>query len=384
MRLFLTVALLLSTAVPTSHVDAQDLAQPSIDTQPIDVSARQSPWGRSDIDASRRDRVYVAGSSSTSISVVGPSNNMFLGVIPLDIGNEKPASSSGMPASYSPVLSYAPNDSILTVVSGSTGAVSFIDTRSNTVVHTARFDGTPASAAYAPNGKEVWVPVKGGKYVSILNAKGFAEVGRISTPGEPGMAIFSNNGRYAYVCSGTGDRTAVFDVKTRKVVGSVPEGGPSCPGIAASPDGKQIWLTSTHPGRAVAFSAKPPFEVLKVIETGPRTGNVNFVSNDDGQFAYVPVGGLNAVKVFDTRRFDLVSTIPVGASPRSVWPSGDGTKVYVALDSAEALSVIDAGTMKMVDVVKIGQTARSVAYVPYAARSHQGDENLRPAIDDGS
>jgi DNA-binding beta-propeller fold protein YncE len=91
---------------------------------------------------------------------------------------------------------------------------------------------------------------------------------------------------------------------------------PFCPNIAASPDGEQVWSTLKDVGKTMVFSAKPPFRVLRVIDTGPITNHVNLVSAARGQFAYVTVGGLNQVKVFRTTDFDQIATIPVGASCR--------------------------------------------------------------------
>jgi YVTN family beta-propeller protein len=382
-RFAVTFALLLATAGYTSIANAQDgnLAEPSIDTQPIDLSAQQSPWGRPNIDITHHDRVYSAG-DSPSITVTDPSKGMVLGVIPLYAAIKRSAGESEGRAPFSPAFGYAPDGRTLAVTSRNSDLVAFLDTRSNSVVHTATFGGSPAGVSYAPKGREIWVPVRGGNYISVLAAKGFAEIARLATPGEPGMMVFSNNGRYAYVCMGPS--TAVFDVAKRSIVASVPQGGRSCPSIAASPDGKQIWLTSMDAGHAVAFSAKPPFKILRVVDTGPGTSNVNFVSNDDGQFAYVAVGGLNAVKVFDTQTFENVATIPVGMSPRGVWPSGDGSRVYVALDKDKALAVIDTARMNLVGSVKVGQAAQAVAYVPYAVRSGRGEMNLQSGVANAS
>ena len=44
------------------------------------------------------------------------------------------------------------------------------------------------------------------------------------------------------------------------------------------------------------IDARPPFEVIKVLDTGPITDHANFARNSRGQFAYVTVGGLNLVK----------------------------------------------------------------------------------------
>jgi DNA-binding beta-propeller fold protein YncE len=56
----------------------------------------------------------------------------------------------------------------------------------------------------------------------------------------------------------------------------VPQESPFCPSIAATPDGKQVWFTLKDIGKVSVFDARPPFTMLKTIETGPITNHVNF------------------------------------------------------------------------------------------------------------
>jgi DNA-binding beta-propeller fold protein YncE len=89
-------------------------------------------------------------------------------------------------------------------------------------------------------------------------------------------------------------------------------------------------------GKTQVFDARPPFKLLKTLDTGPITNHVNIAHNNNGTFAYVTAGGLNEVKVFRTDTFQQVATIPVANLPHGVWPSGDGTRVYVELENAGA------------------------------------------------
>ena len=52
-------------------------------------------------------------------------------------------------------------------------------------------------------------------------------------------------------------------------------------------------LTLKDVGKAMVFRAEPPFDVLRVIDTGPITNHVNFVRTSRGQFAYLTIGGSN-------------------------------------------------------------------------------------------
>ena len=152
---------------------------------------------------------------------------------------------------------------------------------------------------------------------------------------------------------------------------------PFCPNIAATPDGEQVWFTLKDIGKTQVFNARPPFNPIKTIETGPITNHVNFARTPKGTFAYVTIGGTNEVKVFRTDDFSQVTTIPVGNLPHGVWPSGDGTRIYVGLENADALAAIDTASNKVVANIPIGQAPQAIAYVPGAAPDPDDRQNLQ-------
>jgi YVTN family beta-propeller protein len=158
----------------------------------------------------------------------------------------------------------------------------------------------------------------------------------------------------------------------------VKQESPFCPDIAASPDGKQVWFTLKDTGKVMIFNARQPFEVIKVLDTGPITNHVNFARNSRGQFAYVTVGGLNLIKVFRTDNFEQVAAIETGALPHGLWPSGDGTRIYVGLENADAAAAIDTLESKVITTIPVGQASQGVAYVPDAVPSGEGLDNLKP------
>jgi YVTN family beta-propeller protein len=131
-------------------------------------------------------------------------------------------------------------------------------------------------------------------------------------------------------------------------------------------------------GKVMVFSAKPPFDVLRVLDTGPITNHVNIVHNAHGRFAYVTVGGLNMVLAFRTDTFERVAEISVGDLPHGLWPSGDGTRLYVGLENGDAVTAIDTLENKVVATVPIGQAPQALVYVPDAVPTGEGTENLEP------
>src|ERR1700741_1408738 len=342
--------------------------------------AGQAPSAASgpDIPISHQDRVYSAEQYSNTVSVTDPTDNKLLGVIRL--GDPAPANLSPLYRGQLLVhgMGFSPDHRTIAVVSIGSNSVTFIDTATNAVKHTTYVGRSPHEAFFTPDGKEVWVTVRGENYVSVLDGATYEEKTRIIVPNGPGMQIFSPDGKYGYVCSSFNPETVVITVADHQVVGRVAQASPFCPNIAATPDGKQVWFTLKDVGKAQVFDARPPFSVLKTIDTGPITNHVNIVHNANGTFAYVTVGGLNEVQVFRTNDFSKVATIAVGKLPHGIWPSGDGSRVYVGLENEDRLAAIDTLTNKVVATIPIGQAAQAVNYVPNAVPHGDGTQRLQP------
>src|SRR5712675_1593251 len=340
--------------------------------------AGQAPGAASDPDipVSHHDRVYSAEQFSNTVSVTDPVDNKLVGVIRL--GDPQPGNFSPLYKGQVLVhgMGFSPDHKTIAVVSIGSNSVTFIDTATNAVKHTTYVGRSPHEAFFTPDGKEVWVTVRGEDYVSVLDGQSFEEKLRIKVPAGPGMQIFSPDGQYGYVCSSFSQETVVVSVADHRIVGHVRQDSPFCPNIAATPDGKQVWLTLKDVGKTMVFDAQPPFSVLKSIDTGPITNHVNIVHNANGTFAYVTVGGLNEVKVFRTDDFSQVATIAVGKLPHGVWPSGDGSRVYVGLENADGIGAIDTATNTVVGNVPLGQAPQAIAYVPNAAPNPDDRQNL--------
>ncbi|MFL5430022.1 MAG: hypothetical protein ACJ79M_10415, partial [Myxococcales bacterium] len=293
------------------------------------ASAGQVP-GRAnapDIPITNQDRVYTADQFSNTVSVIDPAANKVLGVIKL--GEHQPANLAPLYKGQLLVhgLGFSPDHRTLAVVSIGSNSVTFVDTATNTVKHVTYLGRSPHEAFFTPDGKEIWVAVRGEDYIAVLDGKTFAEKGRVKLANGPGMTIFSPDGKYGFVCSSFNPETAVISVADHKVVARLKQESPFCPNIAATAEGDQVWITLKDVGKTMVFKGSPPFNVLKVLDTGPITNHVNFARNAKGRFAYVTIGGRNQVLAFRTDTFEKVAEIPVGELPHGLWPSADGTRM---------------------------------------------------------
>ena len=359
------------------------------------VFAQEVPAGANaaPIPITSHDRVYHADQSSNTISVYDPSSNTLLGVIPLGVAPETdqhPAWVNGgmTPANLSPLyygqslvhgMGFSFDHRTIDVVSIGSNSVTFIDTATNAIKHITYVGRTPHEAFFTPDDGEVWVTVRGENYVQVIDGKTYEKKDRIYVGDGPGMTIFRPDGKYGFVCSSSIPETKVVDVQSHEIVGTVPQASPFCPNIAATPDGRQVWMTLKDTGKTEVFNARPPFNVLATLDTGAITNHVNIVRNMHGQFAYVTVGGENVVKVYTTTDTpQLVATIPTGELPHGLWPSGDGTRIYAVLENGTGMQVIDTLRNQVIATLPGGQAGQALVYVPQAVPTGNGLSNLMP------
>jgi YVTN family beta-propeller protein len=335
------------------------------------------------IAASAADRVYLADQSSNTVSVHDPSTNKLLGVIRL--GKGRPEFLSPLYDKESNVhgLGVSPDGKTLGVIATLTNAVVFIDLATNAVKGKVYVARNPHEGFFSPDGKQFWVTVRGADYVTVIDVEKLQAVKNIKTAPGPGMVVFRPDGKVAFVDHSFTAEVDVVDVKTREVTARIPVVSKFSPNLVVTADGQQVWLTHKDVGKVTVLNAQT-YAVEGVIDTGPGTNHVNmagpgggtrFSGASAGEFAYVSVGGENAVKVYSRQR-QLLATIPVGANPHGIWPNGDGSKVYVGLENGDALVSIDTRTNTKLTETGSGQAPQALLYVVKAGGGSPGMGNL--------
>jgi YVTN family beta-propeller protein len=311
--------------------------------------------------------------------VIDPFANKLLGVIRL--GDPVPGALSALYKGQLLVhgLGFSPDSKTLAVVSIASNSITLIDTATNKVKGIVYVGRSPHEAFFTPNGRELWVTVRGEDYVSVIDPVTMKEMRRIRLANGPGMTMFGPDGRYGFVCSSFTPELAVIDTATHQIIKRVAQISPFCPNIAVTAENDEVWITLKDIGKVQVFRAKPPFEQIALLDTGPITNHVNFANNGNGKFAYLTIGGANEVKAYRRgAKPELVATISVGDLPHGIWPSGDGTRMYVALENGQHAVAIDTLSNKVIANIPIGQTTQALVYVPGAVQNGDGMANLMP------
>jgi len=325
------------------------------------------------------DRVYTGDQTSNTVSVIDPATNKYLGAIHLG---------EAVPVALSPLyrgellvhgLGFSPDHKTLDVISIGSNSVTLIDTETNTVKGKLYVGRSPHEGFFKPDGSELWVAVRGENYISVVDPVKIKEIRRIETANGPGMVMFRPDGKYAFVPSSFTPEMDVIDTATYEVVARVPQASPFSPNLAVDQD--EVWFTLKDSGKTQVVSAKPPFQTLTTLETGPITNHVTFVDNAKGHFAYITVGGKDEVLVY-TRDVgaspQLVATIKTGDLPHGIWASGDGSRLYIGLENGDAVQAVDTAKNEIISTIPVGQLPQALVYVPDATMDDTGTANLKP------
>jgi len=323
-----------------------------------------------------QDRVYTADQNSNTVSVINPATNTLLGQIRL--GNQRPDVLSPLYKGEINVhgLGFSPDHKTLLVISNGSNSVTFIDTATNKVKGTAYIGRAPHEGFFTADGKEAWAVVRGENYISVIDPDTFKETGRIETAPGPGMVLFHPDKKLAFVVSSFTPEVDVIDVASHKIIKRIAVVSPFSPFLQFTPDGREMWMTHKDVGKVTRIDTRT-LDVIGVIDTGMITNHLGFAKTAGGTFAYVTVGGENAVKVYTTDRDPrLVATIPVGALPHGIWPSDDGSRMYVGLENGDAVDVIDTAANKVIARIPAGQAPQALVYVSNAVPAGSGTANL--------
>ena len=326
------------------------------------------------------DRVYTADQNTNTVSVIDPVANTLLGQIVL--GNVRPDVLSPLYRGEINVhgMGFSPDHKTLVVIANGSNSVTFIDTETNAVKGKTYIGRAPHEAFFTADGKAVWAVVRGEDYISVIDANTFRETARIHVPDGPGMVQFLPDNKLAFVVSSFTPTVAVIDVASQKIIKTIPVVSPFSPFLQFTPDFKEMWMTHKDVGKVTRIDTTT-FAVKQVIDTGLITNHLGFANTARGVLAYVSVGGENVVKVYSTgAQAELVATIPTGALPHGVWPSGDGTRMYVGLENGDAVDVIDTATNQVIKRIPVGQAPQALVYVSNAVQGTQGGMHLAPRV----
>ncbi len=304
---------------------------------------------------------YVTNAFAPSVSVVDTATNQTTATVAF------PAGSVPFGVAISPDFRkvYVTALDAWSIPCGPRQAVYVIDVASNA------FDGNPiavgcepTSIAIAPNGKTAYVANRFSGTVSVIDTAAHVVSATIPVPSTlEGIAI-SPDGQRVYVTSRAGqDAVVVVDTGTNTVLNSLTGIGGAPKGVAVSPDGRLVFVTNEHVFGTVTVIDSATNMVVSTIAVGDWPSAVALTP--DGTRAYVTNGGGGTVSVIDTASYAVLgSPIAVGNHPNSIAITTDGTQAYVGNESGNTVSMIAIASNTVTATIGGMNSPRGVAARP--------------------
>jgi phospholipase C len=141
---------------------------------------------------------------------------------------------------------------------------------------------------------------------------------------------------FAYVPGVCGGNVAIFNTATMELSSAVAGGTTNPFGVAATPDGSEVWVTEsgTNTVSVIPTGGSAPNKIASTIVVGVYPHGIAITP--DGKMAYVANtgpntgrGGSETVSVIDVATQKVTGTINVGEAPMTVTISADGSLVFV-------------------------------------------------------
>lgn len=214
---------------------------------------------------------------------------------------------------------------------------------------------TPPHVVFNPEGTKAYATLQTGQGLAVVDVASNRRTAKVPLASDGFNLIVSPNGRRVYVTTADGT-LYVISAATNRVITTLFV-GEAANGLAWSPDGSVLYVSSRDAGTVVAINP--------ATNTITRTYTVGgmpqrLVVAPDGSELYVAneVSGLNVVNVAS----GTVSSTSFGTAGYGVGLTRGGNRLYVTLPEVGQVRVLNRATRALVKKLFIGGIPRNVAF----------------------
>jgi YVTN family beta-propeller protein len=245
-----------------------------------------------------------------------------------------------------------------------------IETTTGRILDTIPLTGTPNECAATPDGRYVGVPIRDRDSVNIVDTA-LKKVVKVLPVKVPHNCFNSGNNQDLYVSSMGSSEIDVIDLKTMEYSARIPTGGIPRP-YAVSNDEKTLYsaLTNLHgfviadiPRRKVVDRVQLPPAPPLACPLEVNTPTHGLALTPDGKQLWITSLADSGVYVYDLSSKQTSPMIHVGKCPNWVTFSPDGKYCAVSNSDTNDCSIIDTRTRREVARLKVGKAPKRVLVV---------------------
>lgn len=185
---------------------------------------------------------------------------------------------------------------------------------------------TPHNCFNTGNNHDMYVSSMGSNEIDVIDLKKMDYSARVPTGGIPRPYAISNDEKTVYAALTDLHGFVIADIPSRKVIGRVelPPAPPlDCPlelntpthGLALTPDGRQLWVTSLADGGVYVYDLATK-KTSPIIHVGKCPNWIAF--SPDGRYGAVSNSDTNDCSIIDAHTHREVARLKVGKGPKRV------------------------------------------------------------------
>lgn len=252
----------------------------------------------------------------------------------------------------------------------SNNTLRIIDTSTNKIVATVKLAGRPNQCAVTPDGKYVVVPIRDANSADIVDVAQ-RKVVKVLPVKLPHNAVDAGSERYVFVSSMGGNEVNLIDLDKMEYAAQIPVGGVPRPYVV-SRDGRTMYVALSYlhgfaivsvPERKLIRKVQMPAKHEHPKERPYEPSNTlthGLALSPDGGELWVTSLLDNCLYIYDVKSGKIVGSVPVGDGPNWVAFSPEGKYVVVSNAGSDDVSVIDVKARHEVARVKTGKIPKRV------------------------
>ena len=264
-----------------------------------------------------------------------------------------------------------PDGNRLFVTVESDHTLRIVDTASRQQVGSVKVSGRPNQVAVTPDGKYAVVPIRDGDKVDIVDVAKQQVVKSLPIK-EPHNALNTGSNRYVYVSSMGSHEINVIDLEKMDYSAVIPAGGRPRP-YAVSADEKTMYVAvaDLHGFVIVDIPHKKVLETVAIPAEHPTPHPLQYETADTHThgIALTPDGGElwvtslldDCVYIYDVKAKKIVGKVPTGAGPNWLAFAPEGKFLYVSDTDSDDVTAIDVKNRREVARVKVGRVPKRLA-----------------------
>jgi YVTN family beta-propeller protein len=326
-----------------------------------------SSAGAGRADSSAGPLVYISNEMGGTVSVVDPVaqrvvSTIAVGKRPRGIRASRDGRTVFVALSGSPVAGPGVDESTLPPPERERDGIGVIDVPDRRLVRVLNAGTDPEQFAISADGARLFVANEDAGQVTVLDIARGSAVKTIPVGDEPEGVDLSADGRFVYVTSEAENKVSAIDAESLEVAAAIAV-GPRPRSTAFMPDRPRAFVSAENDAAVYVIDTGAHTVAKKIALGDPQLRPMGVAASPDGRFVYVTTGRGGTLVKIDAATGGMLGSLQVGERPWGVSVSADGRTIVTANGPSNDVTIVDAGAWTVAGRVAVGDRPWGAVFV---------------------